>query len=924
MNNKLIEYVKGIIEQNGNYIPKAYKIWEEQKEGALQSVNGMIQLLINLFAEEEKAIRMERKKSYVTDSYENEVRIFAIELIRGLMKYNHILVETSEYMSLLGQKHMSYAFYHLLNMNDIDPQYLLNNTEYMKCLYLGLMKFYTDFYGSFKDNEEAICLLCKYYPRGNDSWIKEEEFIDALFDHIKNAGTPSDFGYAYQGIDQIQKYIHGLSHKLILRLLKQYDLYGVLYQKIYRHQMYAIINGSDLEDAKKYTLKFFYMDSLLLANIFNNVWVDNEKEIGREREVYFNLFDKKLDEERIQVCKVPNAYWDNNNIGERRFYVEKEKIADIAMGIEKINFTVQENKVDFPFAYSDWELEEYQTKKVREKIRYLVSDDGNGKPEEKQMVFSLLYLDNYRGIENHILDFDHRFMFHPDSGEVKRQETERKIGFHFYGKRIYSLSCIVGKNGTGKTSIIDFLRDTFYKILRFLEDSDIICEKGCIKTENFYQKGILDAEIRFLVVFRIGEEDYFLTNIEDVNSVEVFPYQKGICRNLDFCKVVYFSQQFLTDKIMFLEHGEKTERKDVSGVSRTLEGLRQCDYSEMKSYVRRKNVLADLEARRIELSEEEKSVANRELCYQFSLLRNLDEQKLREFLDMSTKRKFAIYNLKSGEILEEFSLEDYKSCLRRKKFEKKYVKMPDAGIGFFSSGQYAKFTFLSKLYWFLEGYHKDLEYYKEIFGRQFFSREDALQQEESALIFIDEGELYYHPEWQRRYLSTLLDMLCLCGEKSKIQVVLTTNSPFIVSDVLQEDVQYLSKNAEEFGSTLGQNIHKLLKKNFFMDYTIGEYSRKMIETIVQWLGGNEDHEEDKSDLYQYFDDTQDVYEMIEFLIKQIGESVYRDKLEGMLEEMMKQKNTREYRIRELERKRADLDKEISLLKGEKYDKNRTL
>lgn len=923
MNTELIEFVERIIQQNRDYIPEGYKMWREQKAGELQSVNGVIQLLINLFEKEEKAIEMERNKPYVTDNYENGVRSFATVLIRGLMKYNLILGETAEYTGLLGQKHMAYAFYHLLDINDIDSQYLLENTKYQKCLYLGLMKFYTDFYGSFKDNEEAICLLCKYYPREDDSWIKEEEFIDALFDHIKNAGTPSDLGYAYHGIEQIQKNIHGLSGKLILGLLKEYDLYGVLNQKVYRHQIYAIINGSELEDARKYALKFFYLDSLLLANIFNNVWVDKEKEIGNRVDIYFNLLDKKLDKERIQVCEVPDAYWDNKDIENRQFYVEKGKIANIVMREETIICTVQGNKTDFPFVYSDWALEEFQTKEAREKICCLVSDGGNGKQEKKQMVFSLLYLDNYRGIRNRILDFDHRFMFHPDSRELKRQGTERKTGLHFYGETIYSLSCIVGKNGTGKTSIIDFLRDTFYKILRILEDSDILCEKGCIGTEDFHQYRILDDKIRFLVAFCIGKEDYFLTNIADINSTEVFPYQKGIFRNLDFCKVVYFSQQFRADQVMFLEHGEKTERQEISGISRTLEGLKQCDYSEMKSFVQRKNALTVLEERKGELSEDEEPMVNRELCYQFSLLRNIDTQKFCKYLDILPNRKFVIYNQKSGKRLEEFALEDCTDNFKMKKILKKYAKMLDVGIGFVSSGQYAKFMFLAKLYWFLEGYHKDSEYYKEIFERQIFSREDALQLEESALIFIDEGELYYHPEWQRRYLSTLLDIMCLSRGKSKLQIVFTTNSPFMVSDVLKEDVQYLSENEEEFGNTLGQNIHKLLKKNFFMDYTIGEYSRKLIETIIRCIGDeSEGCVEEGGDLYHYFDDTQDKYEMIGFLIKQIGEPVYRDKLEKMLEELIGRKKTaRERRICELERQKADLEERINLLKGEEYGKN---
>ena len=171
-----------------------------------------------------------------------------------------------------------------------------------------------------------------------------------------------------------------------------------------------------------------------------------------------------------------------------------------------------------------------------------------------------------------------------------------------------------------------------------------------------------------------------------------------------------------------------------------------------------------------------------------------------------------------------------------------------------------------------------------------------------------------------------------------MQIVFTTNSPFVISDVLKEDVQYLSDSRTEFGETLGQNIHILLKRNFFMDYTIGEYSRRLIETIIRWIEekdknqrieqseSNERREmqaEEKTDISFYFDNVQDEYEMVEHLIQQIGEPVYRNKLEGMLRELREHKeNSLKNRIFQLEQQKADLEKKIAELKEEgEYDSN---
>lgn len=940
---KLIEDVDELIMQNRSNIPEGYVWWQTTKRP--ENEEELIEVLIKLFEKEEGKINNQQKFSGDTESYEDGVRNFAIVLLNRLVSEHEDLKTIRSYRNLLGQKHMAYAFYHLLKANAVGLRSILKNRTYEKYLYRGLVRFYTTFYGKFADNEEAICLLCKYYPRGNDSWLNKKDVVTALIDHIRNAGTLDDRDYAYRGIKQIQRYIHWLPDELIWMLIKEYRLYDVVNNRIYRHQMFAIIDCSRLVDAEKEKLKFFYLDSLMLANSFDNIWIEMEKARDNSIEIYYNNYELKLGEKRIHVLQKPSAYWENRKARKRLFWVDGEEVASIFLIKGKITFAVRQTAerfpmYEFPFDYHDWALEGFQTRAVQEKMRAMIlGEEARELSEEKSMAFSLLYLNNCRGMKDRLLDFDHRFIYLPDSKELKRQEEGRRAGVHFYGKSVYSLSCIVGKNGTGKTSIVDFLRDSFYKMLKILEDFDTVsCTNGYVESVVFHRQKILDRGTEFLVVFRIGNEDYFLTNLEGIRYTGAFPYQKGICRNLGFCKVIYFSQQMRADLLLSAEDGERINREEVSSVSRTLEGLGQCDYSQMKSYLQRKNALSVLEEQGLFKPIENESAVNRELCYQFTLLRNTDIEKFCRYLgmeesanDMEEAKKnineprkvFKIYSLKSGEILAEFTLEDCKADSPRKGFEEKYLRMPEAEIGFWSSGQYAKFTFLARLYWFLEGWQKDKDYYRKIFDRQVFSGEDVLQPGDSALIFIDEGELYYHPEWQRRYLATLLDMLQLCKEEDRIQVVFTTNSPFVLSDVLKEDVQYLSGEPEEFGRTLGQNIHTLLKNNFFMDYTIGEYSRKLIEAIISQVR-SEDGEsgERKHGISDYFESTEDKYEVIGYLIEQIGEPIYRDKLGKMLEEQRKKSRThRENWIQELEMQREELKRQIEQLKDEGYGEN---
>lgn len=930
MNGNRIKEITDILRRYQKLVREGYRLWVERESKCPESPEELIAFLCEVFEVEERAIERERNRPFATDDYEKGVRDFAVQLMKELLEDNETLVKIVSYEKLLGHRHMAYAFYHLRN-NSWEGQIEITHNEkkktaYERVLYSGLVTFYDNYYGRFSDNEEAIWLLCKYYPKEDDSWLKRDEVISALLSHIRSAGTPNDFGYAFHGIERIQRYICGLPNDLIQELLKQYTLFEVVNQRIYRHQMFAMIDGSKMEEEEKRLLKFFYLDSLMLANAFNMVWVDKKKANDEEIEIYYNSYDDKLDDSRIYVLKKPDAFWDNDNMEKRLFLTEEEQTASVFKEDDTIVFSVGGKENRFKFVYDDWELEDFSTRETRGLIREMLSGRETFRAEDKHMSFSLLYLDNYRGIQRRILDFDHKYTFDPDSGKL-RHNLKKISGLHFYGRAVYSLSCIVGKNGTGKTSIIDFLRNTFYKIFKILETFEIPCENGHITLDDLDKFIHLDKNIRFLVVFRVGKKDYYLTNINKIKAKDLSPYQKGIGWNLDFCKVAYFSQQMSTDQLMQFETKVLDIRNEQS-VAKVLEGWRQSDYSEMISFVRKKNELANLQNWKDKLSEKTEQIINREICYLFSLLRNVGVNIICKYLCVLPEKKLVIYNLDTGELLEEFLFQDFEDDISKiskiEKIEDKYARMPNIQIGNFSSGQYAKLKFLAKLHWFLVGYNKDREYYSSLFGETFRFEDEALQMEESALIFIDEGELYYHPEWQRRFLKDILDMFNLCHEEVKLQVVFTTNSPFVISDVLKEDILYLSDKGEDFGNTLGQNIHKLLKNNFFMDYTIGEYSRELIGTLISLLN-EKDFGEEKEAVYKYFSKTQDkneFYSMVELLIQQLGEAVYREKLETMLEQRIASDQTlKEMKIQKLERQKADLEKEIGRLRGEENDKD---
>lgn len=107
-----------------------------------------------------------------------------------------------------------------------------------------------------------------------------------------------------------------------------------------------------------------------------------------------------------------------------------------------------------------------------------------------------------------------------------------------------------------------------------------------------------------------------------------------------------------------------------------------------------------------------------------------------------------------------------------------------------------------------------------------------------TLIF-DEAELYYHPDYQRTFITTLIRMLSWCHIDGRgirgINIVVVTHSPFVLSDVPLQHTLYMKNGTQITNNkqTFGGNIHELLGENFFMDYSIGEVAKGNIEEIIQ-------------------------------------------------------------------------------------------
>ena len=169
--------------------------------------------------------------------------------------------------------------------------------------------------------------------------------------------------------------------------------------------------------------------------------------------------------------------------------------------------------------------------------------------------------------------------------------------------------------------------------------------------------------------------------------------------------------------------------------------------------------------------------------------------------------------------------------------------------------------------------------------------------EENLILLIDEIELFLHPNWQKKLLKHLISLFN--SSKFKRQIIITSHSPFILSDLPKENIIFLEKGKQvkpfkDNEQTFGANIHTLLSHGFFMDGGLmGEFAKEKITEIFNYL---------KDDIQLQTIEEKNVKNIIEL----IGEDFLREKLLHMYN--IKFPKSNEEKIKELE-------KEIERLKN---------
>ena len=135
----------------------------------------------------------------------------------------------------------------------------------------------------------------------------------------------------------------------------------------------------------------------------------------------------------------------------------------------------------------------------------------------------------------------------------------------------------------------------------------------------------------------------------------------------------------------------------------------------------------------------------------------------------------------------------------------------------------------------------------EIFSQLYTYLSMHEESSEDIILLVDELETGMHLEWSRRLIQILIDNLSEIledeGKGRKIQLIFTTHSPYMLSDIKPGNVIMLEKNQETgysegkvLQNTFAKNIQEIMKENL-IDNIYGDFALAKINSMISRLNG---------------------------------------------------------------------------------------
>lgn len=485
-----------------------------------------------------------------------------------------------------------------------------------------------------------------------------------------------------------------------------------------------------------------------------------------------------------------------------------------------------------------------------------------------------------------------------------KDKENREFFRNFYGDNIQNLTLILGKNGSGKSSLLEFIvpSDEYksgfivfkdiegnFKYISY-DKEDIYCENYQLEKTNYisvrnfvyyddtFNNGIINNkkksvtdistcgllnemnldnsmhfsnEIKNILLFRENNNDFLDEvefNVEKVNIYLVRKQKKKLLSKEDFLKsfidIIFENSSF---KDFILKQSSSEEKYEL------IEKLNELINNDIPLWNNE-----GLEAIR------NSSTLNDEFKYKY----NIGTEKMVEDISKAYKyeKKEIMNSLRSQISFNELNKQSKVERDIRIPF-KKLTNMMKAGYNFINSygtlkkenNGYLEINLLNNeenfgLIDFLEfskansiGIHFFDYRFRNLSSGEYhylslFSRIYAVKAKikRYTIFLMDEPDVYLHPEWNRQFISnlkTFIDEVL----KIKCQVFICSHSPYLASDVPNDNLIRLQKDIEKndidySSKSFAANIYDLFKDSFFMADFMGEFAKnKITKEVIEKL-----------------------------------------------------------------------------------------
>ena len=548
-----------------------------------------------------------------------------------------------------------------------------------------------------------------------------------------------------------------------------------------------------------------------------------------------------------------------------------------------------------------------------------------------------LWIEEYKNIENQGFNFSPKFEFHydKDSEKLTKVKDESTTFKSIFPDNI-NITAIVGENGSGKTSIINSIINLnvgFKKILIYYYKKEIFLinylnetipfiskitknitniyeqEENSNLTEiysKYYKKTFITREQKAYANRYLNniQTSFRNKNIDDIYIINLFKSNLII----PFKKPTYLIINTISDKYGIfnsnIKYYIKKHNYSIDFISNNFWGIRNKESKEnslklLNFYLIVANIYTyqyqDLSSCFFNIFYDTSPSNFDELLEIFS--NYLQKERHLVLNDINYLIDYLDTNFESNKYYDEFTIEiDKLDTNFIKKYQNIIHKVYDSNeqnnniFSFefdilFSEGEFDFLNLFSKL--------------QHLFDEKKYN-----------LILLDEIETSFHPNWQKKFIKNITDFLIQNYPNYNFQLITTSHSPFILSDLPKENIIFLKNGKQEKPfkkdeQTFGANIHTLLSHGFFMDGGLmGEFAKSKITEVIELL---------KKDQL-----SKDEIKECKHIISIIGEPILQKTLEHQLNEKL---NSNETELQKLEREQKEIQEKIDRLKRENNETN---